>query len=279
MEVKLMEITADDGKLYQAVVFRDTDTPGGDAQEVYDQGYAAGHADGYEEGQTTGYTDGYAAGQTTGYTNGCSAENERFWNVLQNNGARNNYAYAFNGWGCEEIVPLHKIAPNSGTMAMVFASNQSLKVVREEHFDFSNVPVATSAITGNYGTFMACSNLELVEDIGLQPNFSYDYTFANCTKLKKIAMMRVNENTTFNNTFAGCYALEDLTISGTIGQNGFQVTHSPLSRDSVLGIVSALADKSADTSKTWVIKLGTNNLGKLSVAEKEEITNKGWRAE
>jgi len=239
-----------------------------DTEQAYNDGYAAGH--------TKGYTDGYSAGEASGIDIGRDAEHEEFWNVVMGAGARANYGYAFMGWNCEEIIPPAKISPTGGTMAMVFGNNPALIAVRADHFDFSGVPVAKSDTTGNYATFVACTALETIEDIGLMPNFSYNMTFANCKKLKTIAAMRVDADTAYNRAFAGCGALENITIIGVIGQNGFDVQYSPLlTHDSLLSIINALADKSG-IDGTWKITLGTTNCAKLSDADKQLIVDRGW---
>ena len=81
-----------------------------------------------------------------------------------------------------------------------------------------------------------------------------------------------------NNTFQGTTKLENLTVDGTIGKNNFNVSYCPLlSHDSLLSILNALADYSADTSgKVWKVTLGTENLNKLTDEEKAIATQKGW---
>lgn len=83
---------------------------------------------------------------------------------------------------------------------------------------------------------------------------------------------------TFANAFYDCGALENLTIEGVIGQNGFNVQWSTkLSHDSLMSILNALADKSTDTSGTqWIVTIGTENLAKLTDAEKRIAFQKGW---
>jgi hypothetical protein len=78
----------------------------------------------------------------------------------------------------------------------------------------------------------------------------------------------------FSNTFSGCIALENLTMGGTIGQNGFNVSESTkLTHDSLMSIINCLEAK---TEGTWAVTLGTTNLAKLTDAEKAIATQKGW---
>ena len=224
------------------------------------------------------YDDAYESAHNDGKIDGASEENSRFWNMIQANGNRANYSYAFMGWDCEEIKPLYKVAPSSGsTLAMVFASNPTLKTVSAEYFDFSQANPGTSDTTGCYGTFMACGTLETIEDIGMPAPYGYNFTFANCNALKTIAKMRVNSNTKFNKVFNGCTSLETLIVEGTIGQNGFGLpSDCSLSATSLESIINALEDKSGTSGTTWTITLGTTNVAKLTDAQKQTITSKGW---
>ena len=227
-------------------------------QKVYDAGKAAADDSG-------GYEEGYS-----------QAESD-FWDALTDNGNRVFYEYAFSRSGFEYIRPQHKIVPTSRSIGM-FSFSQNLKKIEKQYFDLSKCQITTqSAGTGgHYSPFYSCTDLEVFEDVGLQPG-GYYLTWNSCHKLHTIEVMRVLETTKFEAPFSGCYALENLTIEGTIGQNGFVVKYSPLSHDSLMSIITALKDYSTDTSGTqWVVTLGTENLNKLTDAEKAIATQKGW---
>ena len=97
-------------------------------------------------------------------------------------------------------------------------------------------------------------------------------TFAGCDALRTVRKLTVGENTEFNQTFTGCTALENLTMGGTIGQNGFDVSPCPLTVESLLSIINALKDGVSGLTVT----LGAENLAKLTEAEKAIATDKGW---
>ena len=79
-------------------------------------------------------------------------------------------------------------------------------------------------------------------------------------------------STTFNNASS----LEELFIEGKIGQNGFNVQWSTkLTHESLMSIINALYDYK-DSGKTYTVTLGTENLAKLTDAEKAIATQKGW---
>ena len=103
--------------------------------------------------------------------------------------------------------------------------------------------------------------------------------FYACSSLVHIPKLKVAETTMYNaNTFQACSALEELIIEGTIGQQNFDVHWSTkLTRDSLLSIISALADyKDGTSGTTYTVTLGPTNLAKLTEAEKAIATQKGW---
>ena len=63
------------------------------------------------------------------------------WDVIQANGTRNAYQYAFIYWDTEYIKPKYKVVPTAGHCSQIFYSNKKLKKVEAEYFDFSQVPI------------------------------------------------------------------------------------------------------------------------------------------
>lgn len=250
--------------------------------EGYKNGYNAGYGDGEMNGRNAGYDDGYIAGNDAGFDGGYAAgrndERNEFWDGVTDNGERTNYTMAFVNWGVEYIRPNRKIIPttaNSG--CQTFNACRKLKKIEAAYFDFSQKPRAEKTQDSYYFTMYNCHELEEVEDIGLQAEFTYDTTFANDTKLHTIAKIRCDENTKFNNAFIRCSALKHLIVEGVIGQNGFNVAWAPLTHESLMSILNALKDYSNDTSGTeWICYIGANNLAKLTADERKIAETKGW---
>ncbi len=217
---------------------------------VYDRGKEDGWDDGYtfgvDKGHQMGYEAGFSDGRDVGVDVGRDVATSDFWDNVQNYGNRTGYNSAFTNWGSEYIRPKYKVeltADSSVQSAgIVFEYCKKLKKVESAYFDFSQKPTGTSNNAGYYYTFNGCTSLEEIEDIGLVPQYSYTNTFAYCYKLHTIAKMGVDENTKFSNTFTGCEDLVNLTIDGTIGQNGFNVSACTLlSADSIKSIIEALS--------------------------------------
>lgn len=236
-------------------------------------------ADGIREktGKTGKLTlDDMASGVDEVYEAGMSKAESDFWDAVQNYGKRTFYEYAFNRWNCEYIRPKYKVIADSQTRLMqTFSENKLLKKVESAYFDFSNHMINTGSGYAFYNTFGGCSSLEEIEDVGLQTG-NYNLTFHSCNKLHTIAILRVAETDTFTGVFTNCYALENVTIEGVIGQNGFNVSPcTKLTHTSLMSIINSLKDYSgAGTTKT--VTLGSTNLAKLTDEEKAIAVNKGW---
>ena len=206
------------------------------------------------------------------------AGQDDLWRGILN--TRTNFSQQFKDWQMEYIRPLQKITPVTvGSANQMLRGNALLKVVESAHFDFSQLLTGTSNQEGFYYTFYGCSALEVIEDVGIGESnsiYSFNYTFNGCSKLHTIGKVTVAQTTRYSNTFNGCNALANITFGGTIGQNGLNFQWSPLTHDSIMSIINALADKTTDTSGTnWVVTLG-DSMSQLTDDEKLIAQNKGW---
>ena len=210
------------------------------------------------------------------YDEGYSQAERDFWEVFTNNGARTAYTYAFYGSGYEYIRPTVKIIPTEANgVAYTFQNCRNLKKIESNYFDFSQKAKATYASVSIYWTFANCFLLEEIEDIGLSSDYSYSSTFLRCRALHTIAVIRPDINTRWDNAFGECSSLQNLTIDGVIGQNGFNVSVCPLTHDSLMSILNALADYSTSGS-SHTVTLGATNIAKLTEAEQQIAKAKGW---
>ena len=223
------------------------------------------HSMGVEFGNQNGYNNGYDDGMS-------KAESD-FWDNVQQSGARTNYGRAFRFWANEYIMPKHKITAK-GDVVYLFCDCAKLKTVDRQYFDFSDMKPTFSSQGDVYAMFCRCSELEYVPDLGI-PACSVGWLFTYCYKLHTIDVLRVSEKTTFDSTFSGCEELRNITIEGTIGQNGLQIDSSPnLTHASLMSIINALKTFTDGTTRT--VTLGATNIAKLTDAEKAIATQKGW---
>ena len=186
------------------------------------------------------------------YDEGCIKGNRELWDLLTNNNTRTDFNKIFYGSGFEYVRPPYQIQPTGNyAINQTFAQSKNLKKVEAKYFDFSKKPRGTTNVYGVYHTFNACSNLEEIEDLGIQPEFSLVLTYSWCTKLRKIAIVRVDENTKYDETFNYCYALEEVRFEGIIGQNGLNFQWSTkLSKASWQSIIGCLSTTTSGLSIT-----------------------------
>lgn len=247
MAIELIKKT---GKIELTVPTINTDI---NTEEIFNNGYTEGVADGYElgheEGYDEGHTDGYDLGHNEGYIHGVSdgwaeaypagerAEQERFWDIAQAKGNRKNYRYAFYNtyWNDNIYNPKHNIICSELSSDMYrYSGITNTKV----NIDFSNA--------------------------------SSSYVFA-ASKIKTIPYLKVYKNTTFSGWFASCSSLENITFDGEIGQE-IDFTACPLTKTSLLNIIEHLGNVSTSTK----LKIGATNQAKLTATEIVGATQKGW---
>lgn len=209
------------------------------------------------------------------YDAGKLAEWSSFWDKYQDKGLRRNYSYAFSSqyWTDDIFKPKYDIQPiNFG-----YAFNESHIVNLKSKLEEQNVKLDTSNCMNFINSFSS-SNITHYPTIDMSKATATAYTFGSGAKVVKIEKLIVTNSTPFNSMFQSASYLEEITIEGTIGQNGFNVQWSnKLTHDSLLSILNALEDKTSNSSgKTWTVTLGPKNIAKLSPTEKAIATQKGW---
>ena len=148
------------------------------------------------------------------YEKGKQEEYNSFWLEYQFRGERTNYSNAFRNycWNDKCYNPKYPIRVSGGNLGSAYQAC----VITD-----TKVPIIH---TGGSSTSV----------------------FNNASSLKTIRELTVAETTTFSSWFTNCTALKNLTLKGTIGQNGFDVHWSTkLTKASIESIISCL---SADTN-------------------------------
>lgn len=225
-------------------------------------------------------------GDTGAYEAGRKAEHDKFWDSYQQNGERTYYAEAFNGsngWDKYNFYPKYNIAPTENAQKMFYAwekgeKHQGLDLA--QRLEECGVVLDTSQCTSLYLAFAYSrfSRLPAIDVRGITTTSSTSTSlFANNHGwLKTIDKIIMDENTTpVSSWFTSSAGIENLTIEGTIGQNGFSVSPcAALTHDSLMSIINALKTFTDGTTKT--VTLGATNIAKLTDAEKAIATQKGW---
>ena len=204
-------------------------------QQKYNEGYTIGWQDGASSGSNLWYENGYGDGKREGVEEGKQAEYDAFWDNYQRNGNRTIYTYAFagGGWNNETFKPKYPMMP---TDAMQMFDTCSLT-----DFDFveRGIDIDFSKATTMTYIFKNCRGIKRMGTIDCSSCKDLNRLFYGCA-METVDNLIVHENLTYSNTFD--YAsIINITISGTIGKNGFKLTCSTLSKASIESIINALS--------------------------------------
>lgn len=177
---------------------------------------------------------------------GKKSEYDAFWDVMQANGTRNHYAYAFSGLGWKDanFKPKYSMTPQYATSMFEQSRIYNLYSALDEKnltLDFSQCEQIVNVFYAAYIEHVRRIDVRKAADFGNA--FSYSLVVT-------IDALVLDENTKPRDCFVKSAALVNLTIEGTIGQNGFNVSWSPLSKASLTRIINALSSTTTGLSVT-----------------------------
>lgn len=222
------------------------------------------------------------------YTGGVQAEYDRFWNNFQQNGKRVSYWYGFSGagWTEETLKPKYTISFNEATNTTQHAAGMfyrcgegayngklesCIDFSKIQHlFDFSGLKSARHTFNSAFikNLYVDLSNCEVAQG-----------TFARAWggMIENLTLKVTEKLTQCTDMFSGSTATQIFfTEDSVIACNGFDFNSCDLTKESLLTILNALADKSNDTSANWTITLGSKNKPKLTQEEIAVANSKGW---
>ena len=185
-----------------------------------------------------------------------SITTDEFWDVFQANGMRKDYSYAFYGdcFNDKLFTPKYSMTvTNAERMFTMTTSITDLSAVKSS--DGRPITIDFSQCNNFNQAFQTCTGLQKVGDISTVSATDLYLTFQGCRSLTTVGVFTVNEETTYTNTFAICTSLEQITFSGTIGQD-LKIQWCPLNRASIESIVRCLSAEVKDKSKTLTLKSG-----------------------
>ena len=172
------------------------------------------------------------------YGAGKQSEYDKFWDAFQQNGERTDYGFAFYKWNDLCYDPKYDISITNG----------------QQGFRYSTITNTRVPITLKDG----CNAVTL---------------FNSCTQLVTIPKLILEASVkTLSGAFISCSALQEIEFEGVIDTGVNFSDCKALSYESLMNIITHLGK--VQTSQT--LTLGTENLAKLTDAEKAIATQKGW---
>lgn len=230
---------------------------------------------------TKGMNNGEPTVDEYSFDVGRRAEWSEFWDFVQQNGTRTNYEEAFTGlksmWGGVNIKPKYDMHCTNANRMFYGYRETDTKFSLVEILKKQGVVLDTSQATDMYSMFGFSRVITEIPTIDASNAQTSMGLFSNCLSLETIEKLIVSETTILTDCFTACAKLKNLTIEGTIGQNGLNVQKCPLTHDSLMSIINTLADKSGDTSESWIVTLGATNKAKLTPEEVSIATLKNWQ--
>lgn len=189
------------------------------------------------------------------YEAGQKAEYDKFWDNYQDYGNRTYYESVFRGnrgWTKDNFYPKYDIKPVGSAPQMFYAweSEDKHSMSLTQRLKECGVVLDTSQATNlqqafAYGKFTEIPTIDLTS---LTDNSSGLFSFYWRT-INVIEKLIMNENTPINSNWFAHTNVEKLTIEGTIGQNGFNVSScKKLTTASLLSILTALSKDSTVAS-------------------------------
>lgn len=209
---------------------------------------------------------------------GKDAEYNAFWDefIANSNKGYAPYLFAGNGWNNRNFRPNKNLIFKDSVNSLFRESNiTNLKECLNNcgvTLDFSRATNLNYAFA--YGKHQYLPKISVISARNnIQSTFSGT---SSSSHLIWIDEVEVAETSTFSKSFDYCKNLEHAIFTGVLATNGLDLHWSTkLDKESLLSIIGILQDKTSAGS-TWTVTLGTENLAKLTDAEKAVATQKGW---
>lgn len=214
--------------------------------------------------------------EVDGYEEGRKDEYDDFWDTHQKKGERTNYDGAFGGWLPENLRPKYSMYVDNARYMFRMCRGSDIDLVRQLEecgiiLNFSNCK--------NFVCAFNMTSFTRVGEINISKATETDFIFGYATSLITIDNLIFDENGILKGSgteFHSCTELQNIKITGVIGQNGWNFRYcEKLTRESLLSILNALADV-VYLGYNRTLTLGATNLAKLTDTEKAIATEKGW---
>lgn len=192
------------------------------------------------------YDDGYEAGK--------QAERNAFWDAVLTDAsmATSQELFAGRGWNDTTFYPTKDIIPR-GNASRLFFLNQVTNLKQRLINCGVVLNLASCTNISNLFTYAATAELPEISTVGAN---TISQTLANCPNLITIdkLVLRNDGSQTFSFPFYETKNIENITIEGVIGQNGFDLSScTKLSKASITSVMNALDTNTYDDSRSVTI--------------------------
>lgn len=186
-------------------------------------------------------------------------QNDEWWNVfmtgLKNNAWSNKYAFAGPGWTDETFNPNMSLAPIIAEGMFFQNKVVNYKQILERNgitIDFSKTQNCPRLFYYSYIADFPPINLTSVNT-----SLTYSFAYLQGENITLPLILNDDGSAQFDNTFYNSVGLTNLTITGVIGKNGFNVSSCiNLTVDSLMSIINALKDFREYTTITKTFDTG-----------------------
>lgn len=190
----------------------------------------------------------FDSGVEVGGKLGMQLQYDEFWDGYQQNGNRTHYAYSFSGrgWNSNTFRPKYDIKPTESFSRGM--AHTTIEGSLTEILNRCGVVLDTSGMA--YCDYVFDSSSLITEIPLIYGHMQVDGLFQHCAALKTAAL-DVESRTKFTNTFFRCGNLENLTISGTIGESIDLQYSTKLSKASITNIINVLSTSVSGKTVTF----------------------------
>ena len=158
------------------------------------------------------------------------------------------------------------------TDGLDFSQRTSLYSAWEDCSTLTEFPmIDTSNCTDFMAAWYGCYSLKSFPALDFSKGETFDFAWYNCRALTEFPALDLHNGSSIRDAWIGCSSLTTLGGFGAIKEN-FDLSSCPkLTADSMMNVINQAATV---TGKTMT--LGSENLAKLTDAQKAVATSKGW---
>ena len=221
-----------------------------------------------------------AAGVNEVFAAAIKREYDRFWDTFQQDGKRTDYKNGFFGpnWTDETFQPKYDLVCTDCNSMFCNVCINDIKGILEKRgiaFDTSACPNVNSMF---YTTQFAKDKPTNLPAVDVSNVSNINAVFYGQSQVTAIELLNVQENAMFTRAFYGCTGLVDLTITGTIGGDGLDLSRSDaLSKTSIENVINCLSANTSGKAITLSVT-AVNKAFEASVGVADGSTSAEWAA-